>query len=231
MLKKPTPEPYARTPQTKDVLNKIRTDILLGVLTPDSHIVENQIAAELGVSRGPVRTALQNLEQEGLVRSLPNGRTVVVGFSLKAAEDTFDFRLMLEYKALELIIANEMVDFYPLFSIIEQIREINATIQDGNEPADDWVQAITAVDIQFHRSIMIMSENVPMLQAWNLLASTMYTALTISNRSNFNSFHEYFKDHKAFSDLIIQRNPIVLERIVEHISKAKRLVLDRLKSR
>ncbi|MBB6670807.1 GntR family transcriptional regulator [Cohnella nanjingensis] len=203
----------------------------MGELAPESYIVESQIAADLGVSRGPIRAALQNLQQEGLVRSLPNGRTVVVGFSLKAAADTFDFRLMLEHKALELVIANDMVDFFPLFSVIEQIRETDARFRDGKESIDDLVQEISAADIQFHRSIMIMSENVPLLQAWNLIANTMHTALNISNSTHYPSFHDYFREHKSFSDLIIQRNPEVLETIVEHITKAKTLVIDRLKMR
>ncbi|MBB6670789.1 GntR family transcriptional regulator [Cohnella nanjingensis] len=226
MLKKLPTDPFARTQHTKDVIHKLRMDILLGVFEPDSYLVENQLAQDLGVSRGPIRTALQNLEQEGLVKSLPNGRTIVTGFSVKAAEDIFDLRLMLEKRALELIIANEMVDYFPILSVVDQIREIN-----NANKIEDLTATFSTVDIQFHRSIMIMSENQAILQAWNLMANTLYAVLTISNNTFYTDFFEYFKTHKALSDLIIQRNPAVIQTITDHINDAKELVIKKLKDR
>ncbi|MCQ6559411.1 GntR family transcriptional regulator [Paenibacillus mendelii] len=224
MLKNQSPEESNRNQQTKEVIRIIRMNIISGKLTSESSIVESQLAAELGVSRGPIRAALQSLEQEGLVKSMPNGRTVVVGFTLKAVEDIFDLRLMLEHKALQLILDNEMVDYFPILAVLDRIREVN-----NHANIEDLTQTITEVDIQFHRSIMIMSENHAILQAWNLMANTIYAALNISNGTFYTDFFEYYKSHKRLSDLIIQRNPLALDEITLQITHSKDLVSTQLK--
>ncbi|SFL57934.1 FCD domain-containing protein [Paenibacillus sp. 1_12] len=217
--------PFERTLFTKDILNKLRMDIIIGTIPPETRIVETQLSLDLGVSRGPIRTALQVLEQEGLVKSLSNGGTVVVGFTTKNAEDMFDFRLMMEYRALELILQNPMVNYRPLLDVIDQIREIN-----NSKTIEDFTQTISMMDILFHRSIMMMAENQSMLHAWNNMANVLYTVLIIANTS-YQSFFDYYKKHKELSDIIIQRNPSCLEEIQDHIMVAKTLIIERLSQR
>ena len=48
---------------------RIRSNIIDGTLPPGSQLNEVELAASFGVSRGPVREALQRLIQEGLLRS------------------------------------------------------------------------------------------------------------------------------------------------------------------
>jgi DNA-binding GntR family transcriptional regulator len=217
--------PFERTLFTKDILNKLRMEIILGTIAPETRILETQLSAELGVSRGPVRTALQMLEQEGLVKSLSNGGTVVIGFSVKNAEDMFDFRLMLEHRALEIILQNPFVNYRPLLEIIDQIREIN-----NRKTIDDLTQTISTMDIQFHRSMMMMSENQSILRAWNTMANVLYTVLIIAN-TTYTSFFDYYKKHKELSDIIIQGNPACLTEIQDHILVAKKLIIERLSNR
>lgn len=217
--------PFERTQVTKDILIKLRMDIILGTLAPETHLVETQLSADFGVSRGSVRTALQMLEQEGLVKSLTNGRTVVVGFLIKNLEDMFDFRLMMEHKALELILKNPLVSYRPLLDVIDQIREKN-----NEKTIEDLTQTISIMDIHFHRSIMIMAEHQSMLRAWNTMSYVLYTVLIIAN-TTYNSFFDYYKKHKELSDLIIQRDPLCLHEIQDHILLAKENIVARLRQR
>jgi DNA-binding GntR family transcriptional regulator len=214
--------PFARTLFTKDTIDRLRTDIITGVLQPGTRIVETQLASDLGVSRGPIRAALQLLEQEGLVESMSNGGTKVVGFSIKNVEDMFDFRLMLESKALEICIANPLTNFHSLLDVIDILSEINNKL-----PKDQLTAIVSSVDVQFHRSIMFMAENQSMLQAWNTMANVLYTVLSITN-SRYPKFYDYYLDHKYLSDLIIQRNPKCLEVLDSHIRTAKSIMVDRL---
>jgi DNA-binding GntR family transcriptional regulator len=216
-----TAGPFERTLFTKEIISKLRMDIILGNLAADTRLLETQLSAQLGVSRGPIRVALQMLEQEGLVKSLPNGGTVVVGLSNKDAEDMFDFRLMMEYRALELVLENPLVSYRPLVDITEQIRETNHKIS-----VEDLTQSVSALDIQFHRSIMIMAENRSMLRAWDTMASILYAMVIISN-TTYDSFFAFYKKHKELSDKIIQRNPKCLQEIQDHILNAKKLIIER----
>ena len=53
-----------------DVYESIRTDIIDGKLLPGTPLVETNLAQDLGVSRTPIREALQRLADDGLVESL-----------------------------------------------------------------------------------------------------------------------------------------------------------------
>ena len=56
------------------VYARLRDLIVQGAVAPGSRIVETEIASRLGVSRTPVREALQRLQQEGFVMGLPGAQ-------------------------------------------------------------------------------------------------------------------------------------------------------------
>ena len=87
---------FSRSVFAKDILHHLRIQILSGEPTAKHRLVEGQLAEEYGVSRGPVRSAIHALEQQGLVQILPSGGAEVVGFTEKHALDLFDIRLNLE---------------------------------------------------------------------------------------------------------------------------------------
>lgn len=214
--------PFSRTLFTKDIIDRLRMDIILGNFPPRSRLVELQLAADLGVSRGPIRTALQVLEQEGLVESLPNGGTRVVGFTMKNASDMFDFRFLLEHNALSQILNNPLANFHPLLDVIDILQDFYA-----KSKIENLTKTITAVDIQYHRSIMVMAENKITLQAWNTMANVLYTILEISN-TTYEEFSQYYIRHKKLADLIISRNPEAIAELEEHIMHTKDIILKRL---
>ena len=63
------------------IFQKIRQDIIAGRYSRNEELKELLIAAEMGVSRTPVREALRQLEREGLVAIIPNKGTYVVGIT------------------------------------------------------------------------------------------------------------------------------------------------------
>lgn len=67
-----------RAVQTKDyIADAIRNEILAGHMEPGEELTQEALAGMLGVSRMPVREALQLLEQEGFIERLPNRHMVV----------------------------------------------------------------------------------------------------------------------------------------------------------
>lgn len=66
--------------ETRDLVSqayeKLRTHIVHGRLAPGTRIIESDLADRLGVSRTPVRSALQRLQQEGYVQALDGGRNI-----------------------------------------------------------------------------------------------------------------------------------------------------------
>src|SRR5579871_797216 len=73
-----------------------------GVLAPGSTIDQVQISEDLGMSRVPIRTALERLASEGLVVLAPHRRAIVVPLSLQEMRDLYYVRHHLEGVAAEL---------------------------------------------------------------------------------------------------------------------------------
>src|SRR6185295_11391540 len=80
----------------------LREAITSGRLAPDARIKQEQIAAELGVSRTPVREALHLLEREGLVRLVPRRGAIVQGFTAADVRELYELRELLEPAAAAL---------------------------------------------------------------------------------------------------------------------------------
>jgi len=80
----------------------LREAITSGRLAPDERIKQEQVAAELGVSRTPVREALHLLEREGLVRLVPRRGALVQGFTAADVRELYELRELLEPAAAEL---------------------------------------------------------------------------------------------------------------------------------
>lgn len=74
----------------------VRRRILVGAMQPGTAVRQDIIAAELGVSKIPLREALGRLEQDGLLKSYPNRGYVVRDLSADEASEVFALRLKLE---------------------------------------------------------------------------------------------------------------------------------------
>ena len=81
---------------TEKVFSEIEQAILSGIYSAGDQLVESKISLELGVSRTPVREALKQLELEGLVTTIPNKGTFVVGVSTEDILDIYTIRVAVE---------------------------------------------------------------------------------------------------------------------------------------
>lgn len=84
------------TPLPERVYDTLEKSIVDGILRPDMHLVEDDIARRLGVSRNPVRQALQRLAHEGFVQLQPGRGAFVHSPSAQEIDDIFHVRMLLE---------------------------------------------------------------------------------------------------------------------------------------
>ena len=81
---------------TSVVQQEIERRILQGELAPGAKLIEAELAAGLGVSRGPVREAFRMLEEAGLVRQEKNRGVFVRNIPLDEAVEIYDLRAMMD---------------------------------------------------------------------------------------------------------------------------------------
>jgi len=84
---------------SEQIYEIVRERILAGDLAPGAPVRQDSLAADLGVSKIPLREALSRLEQDGLLTSYPNRGYVVRPLSTEEATEIFQLRLQLEPQA------------------------------------------------------------------------------------------------------------------------------------
>ncbi|WEV24069.1 GntR family transcriptional regulator [Streptomyces sp. 71268] len=141
------------------VADVLREAITVGQLTAGQKLTEAGVAAQLGTSRAPVREALRQLEQEGLVISYPYRGTEVLGVSQEEIENVLvPVRVSLEKfafrKAMPLLTD---ADYAHLDSLVRNMAAA-ADAADAATLADE--------DIRFHEAVVTLSGQQHCLQIW-----------------------------------------------------------------
>ncbi len=80
--------------------NSIREHIVRGRLDESSRLTEDFLCRQLGISKSPIREALNRLESEGLIRIEPRRGAFLRTFSIKEIDDMYDLRDVLERHAV-----------------------------------------------------------------------------------------------------------------------------------
>jgi DNA-binding GntR family transcriptional regulator len=84
----------------------LRECILNGILPPGTKLSQVSLAAQLGISRTPLREVLRMLQEEGLVEIEPNQRTRVASLDPRELDETYASRILLETLALSMTIGH-----------------------------------------------------------------------------------------------------------------------------
>jgi DNA-binding GntR family transcriptional regulator len=103
---------------------RLREAILSGALSPGEKIVEEQLCADLGISRAPLREALRMLAQQGLVEHVPRRGSRVADWSPTDILQLFALRHVLECHAIEtaLPMADPETSLQPVRAALEIMR-------------------------------------------------------------------------------------------------------------
>ena len=136
------------TPSTERTYGEIRDRILSGRLLPGARLVEVDLAAELDVSRTPIREALRRLYAEGLIEMLPNRGATVRSWTDGELHDIYQSRAELE--SLAAALATERIDAEALERLQQLCLEMEAC---GVEPDRDGRDRLTELNTEFHDTI------------------------------------------------------------------------------
>jgi DNA-binding GntR family transcriptional regulator len=83
------------------IAERLRAAILSGDIAPGSQLVETTLAEQFSVSRGPLREALRQLIEEGLLVTVPYTGTHVISLSVQDVREIYSMRITLERFAFE----------------------------------------------------------------------------------------------------------------------------------
>lgn len=127
---------------------RIRSQVLEGVIAPGSQLNEVELAGTFGVSRGPVREAMQRLIQEGLLRSEPHRGVFVPVMTAEDVDDIYLAREALETAAVRRIAGTSRAA--AAYKALDKAVRAMETA----ERADDW-KTVANRDLDFHTALVV----------------------------------------------------------------------------
>ncbi|MEK6397989.1 MAG: GntR family transcriptional regulator [Terriglobus sp.] len=132
----------------------IKHYILTKETVRDERLTEEFFSRELGISKSPIREAMNSLEREGLLRIEPRRGAFVRTFSVKEISDLYNVREIIEVYAAEHAVLTE-----------EFIAELRASVQRIAEyHAEGNKEAFIDEDVVFHSSIVKAANNEELLR-------------------------------------------------------------------
>ncbi|MCR5235118.1 MAG: GntR family transcriptional regulator [Lachnospiraceae bacterium] len=143
-------------------LREISENIISLELKPGALVSENELARALGVSRTPVREALQELQKSQLIEVFPQRGSYVAGISFEAVEEAAFLR-----RTLEIAITEELCDKIT-FDQLEQLSE-NVGLQEYYLN-NGMSSKIMDLDNQFHKDLFLMCGKE---RTYNIMQSIM----------------------------------------------------------
>jgi DNA-binding GntR family transcriptional regulator len=199
-------EPVSRRSTVEIVCDELRSAILYGSLSPGTQLGEVELATRLGVSRGPLREAMQRLVQEGLVRSEPRRGLFVITLDEHDVRDVYNARLAIERGACQLVMRQDPAG---------AVRALTPALQDLVKAGRrrDRV-AMSDADQAFHHALVEASGS-PRL-------ARMADTLLVETRMCLNALQLHYpepadlvEEHRALVDAIADGDEERLLRLIE----------------
>ncbi|MEL7567343.1 MAG: GntR family transcriptional regulator [Dehalobacterium sp.] len=204
-------------PMREVIFHFLRESIISGKFAPDDHLIEEELAKQLNVSRTPIREAIRKLELEGLVRRSPRRGVVVRKFSLEDAEEIYDLRSVLEGYAARLATKNISMDqINKLKSLLSEMKE---SIKNGN--------TIGEMDLhkKWHLTLYAASKNSRLERLLNDYADYLqfFRTLALQNPGRLN---ETTEQHESLIHAIESGDSELAEKVArEHVVRGKEAFL------
>jgi DNA-binding GntR family transcriptional regulator len=181
---------------TQTAVRHLRDLIIIGELKPGQKINETALASDIGLSRPPLREAFRILESECLITSVPRKSSYITKVSKEDFEKIYRARGMIECYSIDLIKNNNINDFTPLYSALNEASAVK--LESGAKPKD--VLECLKVFAEFHFKLVELTGNVYLCHFYQSIASNLM-------RYQFLYFSKEYKkplleEHQHILDLI-----------------------------
>lgn len=205
-MNSPIPAQLLRTGLAGQIREFIVEGISSGRWEPGERIVERRIATELGVSQGPVREALRQLEAQRLIESLPNRGARVREFTERDLAEIFPVRAGLERTAAELALPS-------LSGRLDALEDYNRLL--GTAARDGDLHEQMRLSIAFHREIVESAGNRLLVSVWEGLGIELWT--TLSLRLHQTEIYSKSAEHAELIEAFRRRDPRAPQLLHDHV--------------
>lgn len=208
---------------SQQIYKKLKDRILDGDLPPGTHLLENKIAEQAGISRGPIREALRYLEADGLVEVRANIGTFVHTLTTEEITEIYTVRSLLEGYTTKL--AAEKATRLG----VEKLRRIMQAAQKSAKNGD--LKETIKHDFDLHRQIWEMADHQILYDLLHHLEWRVRMLIALQ-APLFSQLADSIQDHTIIVDAIAEGNGERASNLVqEHIKQAGALIIQHIESK
>lgn len=203
------------------VLDSLRTAIINGELKPGDTLIETDLAAQLGISRAPLREAINILSVEGLVETIPYHGTKVRKLARKDIEELYSVRSMMEVFAIERIIAAGPDRVDEAVTALRRIcDEMMGAAREGS------MTDVNSIDRRFHNALIEHSGNNLLFMLWNSVTLRVQQVMSLRNKKT-GDLQQIARNHLTIVDAIARLDTAEAIRLIcEHIGISADLIAE-----
>lgn len=192
---------------------RIKSMLVNGELKPQESLVERQLCQKLGVSRTPVRQALQALVSDGFLEIIEGKGVFLRKVNLRDLVELFELRLALESLAMYLFVERATSD------TIAHLHQIHDAA--GNALAEMDHEKFMDHDMQFHSYIALESKNSRLRETIESNYD-LIRMMAISARDDSELCQLAFDNHSAILEAVERRDKMAAANcIADHITQIK----------
>lgn len=191
----------------EQITERLRSEVLSQTLTAGESLREVTLAKRYGVSRAPVRDALLQLSNEGLLIAKPNCGVKVAPLPDESIQPLIvQLRRDIEVVALQQMFERfDEIDFQPLQGILAELLE---ACSNGDS------SSVAQCDMAFHRFIIAATGKQELLTLWLPIVSRM-----MLHYSRHDNWMESYAEHAAIAEAIQLKQPeLAATRLTNNIS-------------
>ena len=201
-------EPVIQESTPSIIARKLRYAIAHGEVAPGSQLGEAELARELGVSRGPLREAMQRLTQEGLLVSIRNRGLFVIEMTDAEIRDMYVLRTAIESAACKLLVRGDHVSAGE--DLLTKVTAMENAANTGDRPA------MSDADMAFHEHLVAASGSRSLARIHSTLMTETRMCLTVLQDS-YRATEEWIEEHRGIAEAVMAGDaPLAESRLNEH---------------
>lgn len=216
--------------QKERAYTHIREKMLLGDLRAGARLSEVMLAKEIGISRTPVREAMNQLESEGLIEQIPRFGSFVRKLERRELEELYDLRAVLEgYAAARAAHRMTPEQARELGQLCDHMGDLGRQYRESGEMSADLSQQWVMADVAFHMLILRASGSdrvTKIVSDFRILTHICGHNRVDPGESIGDSMVRTWREHAGIVEALVGRDAEAADkRIEDHIQLAKESAL------
>jgi len=211
---------------SEEVYDVLKRGILSKHFAPGERLRLEEIETQLGVSRTPLKVALDRLATEGLVDVKPRRGTFVTKNTPDDTAEAFGVRRVLEVYACELIA--ERMGEADLSQLADVHQRLQRLVEAGGSGGDTFYDCID-LDHQFHEELMKQSGSTRLNDAWRDVNVHVQMA-RVRSRDAERLFNTSVEEHGRILEALQAGDGDAAKAAMdEHLRRAQRMLLEEMR--